>query len=396
MNLIDQARFFIVYPMDLEDLGLAELKEKFVQHFSADTFTLVSLIPGGLEIDCPQHIGLSLNTVLRTPTRILLRLGEFKCRDAPKLYQKISKFNWSPWLIGQTPDVISAATNSRLFDSRKIEKAIQDGVLQYYRHKPVKKKYLEHLALVDLKNLPKIYFRAVDDICTLSLDTTGERLHKRHEKTLTGLAPIRESLAALLLRELQSHMRTTDAATYTLIDPMCGSGTFLLEAHESNAVTTGRDFSYLHTPVAFDDKTILKKLEKKEKSLLEPFKEFLGFEVNPEVVKQALKNCEGTKIKIEAGDLFQGAPQINNHSVVIINPPYGIRVGERGSGEEEINLPYYLKVIAAIKKKFSPELLGIIVPNDYKLKSNKDFTIHSARAFKNGGLEVVFYVLGFK
>jgi putative N6-adenine-specific DNA methylase len=377
MNLIDQARFFIVYPMDLEDLGLLELKEKFIQHFSPDTFILVNIIPGGVEIDCPLHIGLRLNTILRTPTRILLRLGEFKCR-----------------LIGQTPEVVSAATNSRLFDSRKIEKAIQDGVLQYYRHKPVKKKYLEHLAVVDLKNLPKLYFRVVDDICTLSLDTTGERLHKRHEKTLTGLAPIRESLAALLLKELKLHMRTD---TYTLIDPMCGSGTFLLEAHDSNAVTTSRDFSYLHIPVVLDDKTVLKKLQDNlQESLQEPFGEYLGFEVNPDVVKQAKFNCEGTKIKIESGDLFQGAPLINNPSVVILNPPYGIRVGERGSGEEEINLPYYLKVISAVKKKFSPELLGIIVPNDYKLKSNQEFTIHGARAFKNGGLEVVFYVLGFK
>lgn len=393
MNLLDQSRFFIVYPVDLEDLGLVELKEKFAQHFadSLISLTIVKQIPGGLEIECPLHIGLRLNTILRTPTRILLRLAEFKCRDAPKLFQKISKFNWSPWLIGQTPEVESATANSRLFDSRKIEKAIQDGVLQYYRHKPVKKKYLEHLATTDLKNLPKIYFRCVDDVCTLSLDTTGERLHLRGEKTLTGLAPIRESLAALLLKELQAHLR---ADTYTLIDPMCGSGTFLFEANDSNAVTVGREFSYLHTPVALDDKTILKKLEAGDNESY--FSNLLGFEINSEVVKLAKKNCENTKIKIEQADLFNETPIIAKPSVVIINPPYGIRVGERGIGEEEINLAYYLKVIAAVKKKFSPELLGIIVPNDYKLKSNKDFTIHSARAFKNGGIEVVFYILGFR
>ena len=79
-----------------------------------------------------------------------------------------------------------------------------------------------------------------------------------------------------------------------------------------------------------------------------------------------------------------------------MNPPYGIRVGERGFGEFEINLSYYLKIILAAKKKFSPRLLGIIIPQDFKLKNNNDFTIFASRPFKNGGIEVVFYVLGFK
>lgn len=372
--------------MDLQDLGLLELKEKFSIHFKEDSFNLIKEIPGGLEIECPLYIGLSLNTILRTPTRILLRLGEFKCRDAPKLYQKISKFNWAPWLIGQCPEVESAATNSRLFDSRKIEKAIQDGVLQYYRHKPVKKKYLEHLEKTDKALLPTIYFRAVDDVCTISLDTTGERLHLRGEKILTGLAPIRESLAALLLKELQTHLPPTNN---TLIDPMCGSGTFLLEAHAENALTTGREFSFMHTPVVLDNPLALKKLASIPQ---QRFTTLLGFEINPEVVALARKNVEDSGIKIERADLFDGVSAPYQQSAVIINPPYGIRVGEKS----EINLPYYLKIIESVKNKLAPELLGIIVPSDYKLKSNQTFKIHSARPFKNGGIEVVFYVLGFK
>ncbi|MBC7538153.1 MAG: hypothetical protein H7281_04990 [Bacteriovorax sp.] len=383
MNLIDQARFFIVYPVDLEDLGLVELKEKFVQHFSADSLTLVKIIPGGIEIECPLHIGLSLNSVLRTPTRILLRLGEFKCRDAPKLFQKISKFNWSPWLIGQTPEIESATSNSRLFDSRKIEKAIQDGVIQYYRHKPVKKKYLGHFEKADKKVLPTIYFRAVDDVCTISLDTTGERLHLRGEKILTGLAPIRESLAALLLIELKTHLAPKD---YTLIDPMCGSGTFLLEALNANAVTVEREFSFLHTPVVLDNFTAMQKIHS---SGLRAFKNLIGFEINSEVVSMANRNCKDTDIKIEQADLFDGKPNKIENSVVVINPPYGIRVGEKG----EINLAYYLKIIENVKNKFEPEILGIIIPADNKIKSIPNFTIHSIRPFKNGGIEVLFYVL---
>ena len=388
MILNDQARYFIVYPMGLEDLGLIELKAKFQEQFSNEEFNLIAKIAGGLEIECQLNIGLSLNTILRTPTRILIRIGEFKCRDAPKLFQKISKFNWAPWLIGQIPDVEVATINSRLFDSRKIEKAIQDGIQQFYRHKPLKKKYLEHLATSELNNLPKIYFRSVDDICTLSLDTTGERLHKRGEKILTGLAPIRESLAALLLVELETHLKNEQ---YTLIDPMCGSGTFLIEALESKMVTTERNFSFKHIPIVLDNMSTLKKLE----SVVQlKYKHIIGYDIDPNVVSLAKKNCNQSKITIEQVDLF--SPQErnfkNDNVIVVLNPPYGIRVGEKN----EINLAYYLKIIEKIKSNFAPELLGIIVPGDYKLKPNNLFNIETIRPFKNGGIEVVFYVLGFK
>lgn len=387
MNLNDNARFFIIYPMDLEDLGLRELKEKFAIHFKEDSYELIKEIPGGLEIECPLHIGLNLNSILRTPTRILMRLGEFKCRDAPKLFQKISKFNWAPWLIGQTPEVESATVNSRLFDSRKIEKAIQDGVLQYYRHKPVKKKYLEHFEKTDKANLPKIYFRSVDDLCTISLDTTGERLHLRGEKIMTGLAPIRESLAALLLKELQTNL--DNSKTHTLIDPMCGSGTFLIEAHDSNSITMGRSFSYQHIPVVLDNLAQIKTLNSSSQHI---YNSFLGFEINKDVVSLANQNTKNSNIKIQQADLFDGATLKVENAIVVMNPPYGIRVGEKS----DINLAYYLKIIENVKMKFGPKLLGIIIPNDYKLKSATQFKIHSARAFKNGGIEVVFYVLGFK
>ena len=145
MILNDQARFFIVYPMGLEDLGLIELKAKFQEQFSNEEFNLIAKIAGGLEIECQLNIGLSLNTILRTPTRILIRIGEFKCMDAPKHFQKISKFNWAPWLIGQIPDVEVATINSRLFDSRKIEKAIQDGIDSGIAKDFESKKFLETL-----------------------------------------------------------------------------------------------------------------------------------------------------------------------------------------------------------------------------------------------------------
>lgn len=388
MNLTDTVRFFLVYPLDLEAQGLQELEEKFLIHFPHEKFNLIKKEAGGIEIECSLQSGLYLNSILRTPTRILLRLTEFKCRDAPKLYQKISKFNWANWLIGQIPEVHASATNSRLFDSRKIIKAIQDGIEQFYRHKPVKKKYLEYFEQSKSKELPKIYFRAIDDICTLSIDTTGERLHIRGEKILTGLAPIRENIAALLLKILEKNLNSNE---YTLIDPMCGSGTFLLEAASSNAITTSRDFSFLHLPVYLDS-TIKIVLDKKNEQSF--FRNYLGFDINPEVIKMAQDNCQSiNNISLSHGDLFLSKKKTDiDKSAVIINPPYGIRVGS----DLGIDINYYLKIINAINTVYAPTFLGIIIPSDYKLVNSKEHTIVSKHPFKNGGIDVVFYVLKFK
>ncbi len=380
MNLVDNARFFLIYPMHLEDLGRIELETKFSFHFAEVPLTIVDVIPGGIEIECPMHVGFNLNRILRTPTRILLRLAEFKCRDFPKLYQKMSKFPWHYWMIGQTPEVECASKNSRLFDSRKIEKAIQDGVNQFYRHKPVKKRYLDHLEILKGEHLPKIYFRVEDDHCTLSIDTTGERLHLRGEKLLTGLAPIRENLAALLLTEFSSHLKES---SYTLIDPMAGSGTFLLEAKRSNNVTIARDYAFLHMPIAIDSAALFAREFPENKKTI--FDEFVGFDINSEIVELAKTNVPDIQFAVE--DVFSDKIHNMKNPVVIMNPPYGIRVGT------DITLDFFLRIIESIKKKFRPQLLGMIVPADFKLKSSKSFHIIKSRPFKNGGIDVVFYVI---
>ena len=389
LDIADNYNFFIIYPVNLEDLGLIELKEKFKQHFPNDSLTILKTIPGGIEIECSLVLGFKLNTILRGPTRILLRLAEFKCRDAPKLFQKASKFSWSPWMIGQTPTIESSSTNSRLFDSRKIEKALSDGINQYYKHQPVKKKYLDHLAKTDLSLLPTLYFRAVDDVCTISLDTTGERLHLRGDKLLTGLAPIRENLASLLLTHLTRHLNPDKK--YTLIDPMCGSGTFLLEAYQANAIAVDRPYSFQHIPL-YLDRPLTKKVEL---NFVEnkTFTKLVGFDIDSNVVSLARSNCQGRTITISEGDIFETKPvdkELIESPVVILNPPYGIRVGEN------INLAYFVKLISSIKMKFNPERLGMIIPADYLLKSSSSYKVLSTKAFKNGGIDVVFYVLEFK
>lgn len=377
--------FYLIYPLGLSQLGLAELKEKWAIHFENSELNILSVDEAGILISVNTMEGFFLNHILRSPTRILLRVAEFKARDFPKLFQKISKLPWKNLMIGGTPEVEASATNSRLFDSRKIEKAIHDGLVENYRKQPVKKKYLDHLEQNKTENLPKIYYRAVDDVITISLDTTGEMLHKRGEKIFTGLAPIRENLATLLLRSVTDGLEGSD---YTLIDPMCGSGTFLIEAHDTFKTNYDRSFSYQHTPIWIDllQKKILLENFRSTKNPL--FSKYMGFEISDEVRVLAKKNVADKNITIAKGDVFNLNEIVLGKNIVVINPPYGLRVGEKSN----INLDFYKKIIESVKKKYDPERIGIIVPEEYHFNPRNEDTIKRF-PFKNGGLSVNYYVL---
>ncbi len=382
------AQFYLIYPLGLVDQGLDELKEKWELHFKDCPLSILSVDEGGILLSATTLQGFLLNHLLRTPTRILMRIAEFKARDFPKLFQKISKIPWKSLMIGQAPEVVAAATNSRLFDSRKIAKAVQDGILESYRKQPVKKKYLDHLEANKTAELPKVYYRAVDDVITISLDTTGEILHKRGDKIYTGLAPIRENLAALLLMATTKNLPPNiSKEELTLIDPMSGSGTFLIEGHDYFSVNTEREFAYQHTPL-WIDVALKKKVMDELQGRPSPFLKLQGFEINPEVIELARKNAEGKKINFTQSDLFSEENSLVGKNVVVINPPYGLRVGEK----EEINLDYYKKIISMIKKKYLPVRLGIIIPEEHKFTPKKEELI-ARLPFKNGGLPVVFYIL---
>ena len=379
------AHFYIIYPLGLSDLGLLELKEKWNLHYPDQNLEVLAVDDSGVLINVTMLQGFSLNHILRSPTRILLRAGEFKARDFPKLFNKMSKLPMKHLLIGQTPEIEASATNSKLFDSRKIIKAIQDGVLESYRKQPVKKKYLEHLEKNTETSLPKIYYRAVDDVITISIDTTGELLHKRGEKIFTGLAPIRESLASLLLAALTHDL---DKKPYTLIDPMSGSGTFLIEAHDAYKINNERAFAYQNLPVWIDYPAKKQFIDSLKSSENDKFSKYLGFELNDEVVLMAKKNTEGKNIQIKKADLFAKTDGISGDNLVIINPPYGFRVGEKS----DINVEYYKKVISTTFIKYGPERLGIIIPEEYNyLPSPKNLV--AKLPFKNGGLSVNFFIL---
>jgi 23S rRNA G2445 N2-methylase RlmL len=115
----------------------------------------------------------------------------------------------------------------------------------------------------------------------------------------------------------------------------------------------------------------------------------LGFDNDKDIISEANSNKGTRPIIFNTKDVLKDEIHENKKNVVILNPPYGKRVGNKS----EIDIKYYLNILRAIQKNFSPIKIGIIIPQEYSLRSTKELNILKAIPFKNGGIAVVFYIL---
>lgn len=364
--------FYLVALPGLEDLVEAEVREWFPNFEVKVGF-------GGVTVMAPLGEGLSMNQVLKTPTRILLRVASFTCRDFPKLFKKVSSFNWSEWVNPNAKLIVHAASSrSRL----KIKSRIEETCLEAWAAANKNRK--------PGKGTVSLYVRINDDMCTLSLDTSGERLHKRGDRQWVGEAPLRETIAAALI---QLMARGTDVSkSVELIDPMMGSGVFPIEALSRDRLIEAREFAFetfAAQPAALPQ-------------LLAPrprFEQVVGYEVDHKAMKAAKQNLFKVQTDLRAQvfneDFFSAsprpAPPEGQQRWVIANPPYGERLKVKEPLKE-----YYVKFFAAIEQKLKPDRVCLLLGAD-GAKGKVDFPLQwqvkEKRRFSNGGIPVIAFVL---
>ena len=160
------------------------------------------------------------NFCLRTASRILVPIASFKAKKADDIYQQVMQVDWAQYMTPKTSFSIDATVYSDLFrHSQFITYRVKDAIVDYW---------MEHAGArpnVQLTN-PDLYLNVhiAGDLVTLSLDSSGESLHKRGYRVANTQAPINEALAAGMLL-LAGWKGQSD-----FYDPMCGSGTLLIEA----------------------------------------------------------------------------------------------------------------------------------------------------------------------
>jgi len=360
-----QYRLFIIIPPGFENLALTELESKC----PVSDFTLVK---GGIELTADLEWIVNAHCLLKIPTRILMRVTEFKVRDFPKLHQKLKIFKWNDFLSHPEPQWEISCTKSRLMHTGRIEETIKSSLREALIRQPLGLDWQK-------KNYPPqtFYVRIIDDLLTLSLDLSGDPLYKRGIQKIKGDAPMRENLASALLMELCDGLKNEA----TLVDPMCGSGTFLTEALHFHKPLHQRKFSFETAPF-FKGKLV--RLPQ-EKSKL-PIKKVLGFDKDTELLCKLRKE---TGLELIVQDTVKTPLNIGEDFIMICNPPYGERIkidGRRGHFLKEA----WEKFINVDK----PFRFGWVLPSDMDdlFKTPPDYQLLKKNSFRNGGLAVTFWV----
>jgi putative N6-adenine-specific DNA methylase len=262
------------------------------------------------------------NLCLRTALRILLPIETFGVRNEDDLYRGIKRIHWEEFLGPDDTLAVHCTLHSDLFNhSQYLAQLTKDAIVDRFREKHGRR------PSVDLENPTlSIHLHVRGDECLVSLDSSGGSLHKRGYREQTNLAPINEVLAAGLVL-LSGWDRRSN-----LVDPMCGSGTILIEA----AMIAGNIPPGIHRPgFGFQrwgdyneelwQRTCDEALERID--MHKPL--ILGGELSPNVIRKTAGNILHAHLKERIqlkNSAFADLPAPEGGGTLIINPPYGERM----------------------------------------------------------------------
>jgi putative N6-adenine-specific DNA methylase len=265
-----------------------------------------------------------INYTSRLISRVLAPLVSFPCRSTDYLYQKATKIHWEDFCSLEKSFSISASVaNSRITNSLYASQCLKDGIADYFR-----KKYGKRPDVQVVNPDVRFNLHIEKDMAVISLDTSGESLHKRGYRLLAGEAPMQETLAAAIIKISQWDGQNT------LYDPMCGSGTILCEAlmHYCRIPSQKlrKKFGFFNLP-EFNQKEWNKVKEDCDKKIRPLPKNIIsGSDKSPEAIKVAKKNLAHLPYSDSVELSTKPFQQINNfeNGTLITNPPYGMRLGE--------------------------------------------------------------------
>lgn len=356
---------FVVTAPGLEPVLGREIREK--------GFEKSSNLAGGVSFSGTWPDVWRANLELRGATRVLARIGAFRVMHLSQLDKRARAFPWGTFL---RPDV-----SVRVEVTSRKSKIYHQGAAA----ERIERAITEELgAPTGPDGEITLKVRIEDNLCTLSIDTSGESLHKRGHKIYTGKAPIRESLAALFLRQCGFD------GTEPVVDPMCGSGTFILEAAGIAAgLQPGRDRSFSFEKLATFDADAFSPLRRTEPAQV-PQNRFHGFDRDAGSVRGAAKNAERASVGVwtsfQEQALSHLEPPKGPAGLVMVNPPYGARIGNKKS-----LYSLYGALGKTLMSRFSGWRVGIVTSDGGLAKASGLPFSDIGPPVANGGLKVKLY-----
>ncbi|MDE0876323.1 MAG: bifunctional 23S rRNA (guanine(2069)-N(7))-methyltransferase RlmK/23S rRNA (guanine(2445)-N(2))-methyltransferase RlmL [Porticoccaceae bacterium] len=299
----------------------------------------------------------------RLANRILMPLHSFMLNEADDLYQECNDISWESHFSAAQSIAIDFIGTSRLIDntmygSQRVKDAIVDRIRRIEGERPN----------VDTKNPDiRIQVRQHKGRVTVSLDISGESLHRRGYRTGQGTAPIKENLAVALL--LRANWPAMAAEGGALLDPMCGSGTLIIEGAMMAAdIAPGM----LREHYGFDQwiqhdaelwQSLIDEAHQRKATGLENLElDIRGYDANPRVLEYTTQNIENAgldgHIRLAHKPIDQFGKPTAERGLLLTNPPYGERLGE----VDEL-IPLYQKLGTVLQKNFQGWRAAIFTGN---------------------------------
>lgn len=265
----------------------------------------------------------------RISSRIIHPILDFEAYDFEELYNFTQRHDFTKYITPeQTLAVDCEAKDAHLKNQQMITLKIKDAVVDQFW-----KKYDRRPNVAKVDPDLKISARVVRQRVSLALDLCGSSLSRRGYRTEQGTAPLRENLAYGLLA-------LADWEKYpTILDPMCGSGTILIEAAMAAQGVfpgdSGRNYALeTYQTTGERSRKVLADLRAREKARTKPSQRFFGFDRDPNAIRMARANAKRAGVEnlisFEIRDIVD-LPPVPGPGLIITNPPYADRMGERNS-----------------------------------------------------------------
>lgn len=316
------------------------------------------------------------NLCLRTAIKILKPIVSKKIRNEQDLYDFVKSMHWEEYLGLEDTFAIHATVHSTIFShSQFIALKAKDAIVDRFRERTGKRPNVE-LEYPDLS----IDVHIQQDLCTISLDSSGGSLHHRGYRTATNIAPINEVLAAGLL------LLSGWDGQCDFLDPMCGSGTMAIEAA---MIACNIPANLNRKEFAFEkwldwDLDLFEKIEEASLNKVRDFHySIIGIDKAPSAVRKAIINVENANlndyIKIKEGNFFESTKEVEGPLHIAFNPPYG----ERLEIDEE---KFYSQIGDTLKQNYPGTNAWLITSN---MEALKHVGLRPSRKIKvfNGKLE---------
>lgn len=354
------------------------LEEPLCSEAKAADFAGAAIVPGGVTVLGGWREVWRANLLLRGAGRVVARIGSFPAAHLAQLDKRARKLSWGKVLRGDMPFRVEATCSaSRIYHSgaaaERVERAIRE----------------ELGAHVSADADVCIRVRIDNDICTIGVDTSGEPLHKRGHKEAVAKAPMRETMAAMLLA------RCGFDGGEPVLDPMCGSGTFIIEAAEiAMRLAPGRSRSFAFEQLATFDAAAWSAMRDQASGRTAPtVHRFHGSDRDAGAIRMSLANAARAGVSVATSFVQRSVEDLiapeGPAGLVIVNPPYGARIGDK-RGLHAVHMALGQR----LKTRFRGWRVGLVTSESSLAKATGLPLAATGAPISHGGLRIRLWTAG--